>query len=381
MEDREKVSLTRLLIKEGNAKRVMELIGSDKSWLNKQTPFGTWLHVAARAGKIEIMKVLIDSGINIEAKGGILECSALSCAASDGQIDAVKLLLSHGATIDTTEPNLNPLFGAIYNGHIEVVKILLEYGVDVDVKYTGENMKGVNALAFAKQYDRHDIVNLLKRYTSKDIPSGASAPSNDPIYRHISSCLGEPLLFGVHEIVGDLSIYVVPESATQPFKTLVTSGISKKKIKNGDYAEVLIYLPKTWPVDANALKDQRYNWPIQWMRQIHQFVKDGNVFVNENTFGSHEKIAPSTNFTSIMLLQSPGKIGRLVDRKRKIDFYEMIPLYEEERLFKSENGTRALLELFVKNQIATVVDVKRNNVAKNYGKRRSKTGAGGGRKT
>lgn len=43
------------LIKSGDIERVKEKIILDKSLLDFVTPFGTWLHVATRTGKLDMM--------------------------------------------------------------------------------------------------------------------------------------------------------------------------------------------------------------------------------------------------------------------------------------------------------------------------------------
>lgn len=56
----------------------------------------------------------------------------------------------------------NPLFGAIHGGHTDVAKLLIESGIDTAANYTGENMTNMDALAFAKEWGRSEIVALLE---------------------------------------------------------------------------------------------------------------------------------------------------------------------------------------------------------------------------
>ncbi|MCZ7647444.1 MAG: ankyrin repeat domain-containing protein [Planctomycetota bacterium] len=151
----------RTAIKQGDLKKIRALLSTDKKRLSLMTPFGTWLHVAASFGKLEIVKYLISCGMNINAYGGTAGGSALHRAASDGHIDVVEYLIACGATLDVSEPERNPLFGAIHNGHTEIAKLLIESGIDTRVKYTGESMKDMDALAFANEWGRKDIAELL----------------------------------------------------------------------------------------------------------------------------------------------------------------------------------------------------------------------------
>lgn len=151
-------------IKVGDLKRVKKLIGTDDDVLFIETTFGSWLHVAASKGKIDIVKWLLDCGLDINAIGGILKASPLKEAASDGHVDVVEYLLSCGAEIDVSDPNRNPLFGAIYGGHADVARVLIDHGIDVTVRYSGDNMQGMDALAFAVERGQTEIIKLIMQW-------------------------------------------------------------------------------------------------------------------------------------------------------------------------------------------------------------------------
>jgi ankyrin repeat protein len=148
-------------IKRGDFANVISLIGNNASCLRMMTPFGTWLHVAASHGKLDIVKWLIDSGADVNAYGGICGGAPLHLAASDGHLDVVQHLLSCGAVLDVSEPERNPLFGAIHNGHVNIAKLLIDSGIDTKVKYSGSSMHEMDALAFAREWGRTEIAELL----------------------------------------------------------------------------------------------------------------------------------------------------------------------------------------------------------------------------
>ncbi len=149
-------------IEDGDVERVMVLLNSDVDKLNLITPFGTWLHIAASEGQLDIVKKLIDLGVDINKRGGTYDGGAINSAASEGYIEIVKYLLSNGAEFDVSEPTRNPLFGAIMSGNINIVKVLIDNGINTKIKYTGENMTNMDAYAFAIERGQKDIAELIK---------------------------------------------------------------------------------------------------------------------------------------------------------------------------------------------------------------------------
>ncbi|MED1093675.1 ankyrin repeat domain-containing protein [Bacillus paramycoides] len=150
-------------IKIGDINEVKQLIGNDKEILNTMTTFGTWLHVAAKKGHLEMVEYLINKGIDIDARGGTFDASALNLAAGAGHLEIVKYLIKTGAELDVSLAKRNPLFGAIYGGHKEVAEYLVEKGIDISIRYTGENIKNMDAYEYAREFGQTEIAEYLKQ--------------------------------------------------------------------------------------------------------------------------------------------------------------------------------------------------------------------------
>ncbi|WP_283750446.1 ankyrin repeat domain-containing protein [Bacillus cereus] len=58
-------------------------------------------------------------------------------------------------------------FGAIYDGHKEVVEFLVEKGIDISIRYTGENIKNMNAYEYAEEFGQTEIATYIKRKMDK----------------------------------------------------------------------------------------------------------------------------------------------------------------------------------------------------------------------
>jgi ankyrin repeat protein len=151
----------RLAIRQGDIDRISSLINTHPEYTNMATPFGTWLHVASRAGDLGVVKLLVDLGVDINKAGGTFEACPLKTAVSSGHYEVVEFLLSSGASVDLSEPFRNPLFSAIYNGRLDIAKLLIHHGADTTVRYTGENMNEMDAYAYAIELEQFEIAEFL----------------------------------------------------------------------------------------------------------------------------------------------------------------------------------------------------------------------------
>jgi ankyrin repeat protein len=141
---------------------VRRLLAERPDALGMMTPFGTWLHIAAGAGALEVVSLLLDLGLNPNTQGGTFQANSLHEAARGGHLGVMSALHKAGAVLDTSEPERNPLFGAIYGGHMEAVKWLVTNGIDLGATYTGKSMKGMDAIMFARERGYPAITNYLQ---------------------------------------------------------------------------------------------------------------------------------------------------------------------------------------------------------------------------
>jgi ankyrin repeat protein len=87
---------------------------------------------ATRNNNIDIIKFLLDSGADINAKTN-RGLTPLSTAAFNNYIDMIKVLVKRGADINTSDTSRgwSPLDNAIYKGNITIVKYLCENGATI----------------------------------------------------------------------------------------------------------------------------------------------------------------------------------------------------------------------------------------------------------
>ena len=91
------------------------------------------LHIVAQEGHVEVVKLLLEKGANIEAINN-QGFTPLWIAAYKGHTEIVKVLIAAGADKETKtedEAKSTPLLIAVQEGHTEIVKVLIAAGVDI----------------------------------------------------------------------------------------------------------------------------------------------------------------------------------------------------------------------------------------------------------
>ena len=100
----------------------------------------TPLEWAARNGRTEVVKLLLDNRADVNARRHTGGVTPLYVAAQDGHTEVVKLLLDHKAEVNTccNDDGATPLYIADQNGHRQVVQLLLDYNADWNASRTDE---------------------------------------------------------------------------------------------------------------------------------------------------------------------------------------------------------------------------------------------------
>lgn len=111
-------------------------------------PYGmTPLHWASRADSLECVKMLLDSGAEVDALNNARRTS-LQLAAERGKVGTIQLLAGAGADLDTQDcKGRTPLHRATYEGHAEAAEALLAVGAD----RTTRNKNGKTAFEIARK--------------------------------------------------------------------------------------------------------------------------------------------------------------------------------------------------------------------------------------
>lgn len=186
-----------------------------------------------------------------------------------------------------------------------------------------------------------------------------------------------------HEIVSDLihlDVLFIPASAKRPYHVLVTSGVSDQPMNVPDglnehnRVELIIALPKEWPLTQESFKSENNYWPIRWLKQIGRLPHEYDTWIGwGHTIPNGDPAEPiaNTKFTGFMLTPAYSLPPDFFQLKTKngntIRFYALIPLFQEEMDFKLNNGADSLEEKFEKQNVDFIVNPNRSNVVKKKG--------------
>jgi hypothetical protein len=204
------------------------------------------------------------------------------------------------------------------------------------------------------------------------------------IGEHVVKHIG-PVTNVFHEIQADLvqiDILVVGPHDDRPYTTLVTCGMSDRPMRvpleDPDdlalipelrYAELLLALPADWPLTPEAFQDEANYWPIRWLKKLARlphrmdaWLGLGHTIPNGDPPGP---LGPNTSFSGWLvdeLVLFTPEVQKLRIADKTINFYSIVPLYEEEMTLKLRKGSGALAHMMDQAKVSELIDVSRRNV-------------------
>lgn len=122
------------------------------------------LTLAARGGHIQTVKLLVESGVELNIASEGCEFTPLLAAALHGHDAVLRFLLDRGCDVNFRTPTsgLTPLMLAALNGHMTTAQILIEKGGDPNVVNVGDK----TALGIATIRGKREVRGYLDRKTT-----------------------------------------------------------------------------------------------------------------------------------------------------------------------------------------------------------------------
>lgn len=154
------------------------------------------------------------------------------------------------------------------------------------------------------------------------------------VQSHLDAHLGPcPQVF--HELVSPgahIDLYPYPATATREFHVVATTGMAEQPLQlpegtAGDtHVELLLLLPREWPLDTKSWQDERRYWPLRWLKRVARFPYETGRWLGEGHVLLHgEPPAPiheSTAYDSVLLAR-PTRLPPALHRVRLDDGREV----------------------------------------------------------
>lgn len=230
--------------------------------------------------------------------------------------------------------------------------------------------------------DRPDPLNPKKKlHTYEEVRPDRTTPAGgatnieaiqDHLVKHIG---GEFKIF--HEIKSEavhLDVIIMQPTESEPYWTLMTSGMSDRPMKDGSLAEMMLRLPADWKVpmrDGEEVwkgKDgERWYWPVRVLKQMARFPHVyKTAFAVGHTIDNGQPADPWSHGTAFnaAFFANGRTLPEAFDEidlgdGRKIQVLALYPLYAEESAFARANGSEALWAKFADAEISEVVQADR----------------------
>ena len=190
-------------------------------------------------------------------------------------------------------------------------------------------------------------------------PEVYSEDEMSAIEHHIKNTFGEfENVF--HELVSPdihVDICLVPPSEERGYYTLVTMGMGAHRMnvpeELAEYklerAELVIALPPDWKLDGESMKEERWYWPIGLLKVLARLPIASDSWLGfGHTMDKESPFAEDTELCAAILtgpqgVEEGGEVCTLPSGE-EVNFYQVIPLYQDEMEYKMEHDADALLE-------------------------------------
>ena len=202
----------------------------------------------------------------------------------------------------------------------------------------------------------------------------------EEISDHIERYIGKVSIV-FHELISDtvhIDVHHVKPTKERPFHTLITSGMSDLQmcvptgVNSTRYMELMVTLPENWKINEESFKDEKWYWPVRQLKFLARFphkfetwLARGHTIPNGDpaeAFSDNSKLSGSIILPSVSV---PEEFGSLeINKDKIIEFYSIVPLYDEEMNLKLNKGSDLLLDRFDKYGISDLIIIDRKNVAK-----------------
>ena len=154
-----------------------------------------------------------------------------------------------------------------------------------------------------------------------------------------------------------VDICLIPPGEDRDYYTLVTMGMGAHRMNvpqelaehRLERAELAIALPPDWKLEQEALSDENWYWPVRLLKILARLpISTDSWLAWGHTVDNQEPFADGTQLSASILI-SPQRVEEegfvcTLPGGEEVNFYQVIPLYDDELQYKLSHNADALLE-------------------------------------
>lgn len=198
----------------------------------------------------------------------------------------------------------------------------------------------------------------------------------DVVEKYIEKAFGEfdNILHEVTSTDIHIDICIIPPSKNQDYYKLVTMGMGAHKMNTlnqfTEYelerAELSIALPSYWKIDEESMKDNHWYWPIGLLKMLARLPITNDTWLGfgHSISNNESHFSKDTELCAAILIDSNNIANNydicILPNGEKVNFYQIIPLYENELEYKLKYGVYSLLEKM--DNISFIINPTRQNI-------------------
>ena len=281
---------------------------------------------------IELLKMMIDAGVDPHQLSAKHYQSPLDCAISLGRPDYLRFLLELGIDPNNDIKNRRLGFAAVgqsipVDKQLALLKLLVEYHLDLNHLYEWFGNRNILRTVLdhatepeVKKYLRSVGAKTAAELTGKVALEAAESSGNEQlaeVHRHLEKLFGPAEERSFTEMLdpdSPISVHVIKPTSDDGFITLFTLGLSSKpmavppELAEHALAELYLQLPANWEFNN---PDPRWSWPIQLLVDLANYPHANDGFfavpVTAISNGSPpEPLGPGVKFTATALVADEG---------------------------------------------------------------------------
>lgn len=233
--------------------------------------------------------------------------------------------------------------------------------------------KSAEALGVLLLFESREIMdNYIRTFRSGNVYSPEEAQAFD---RYVEKTFGKirQVFHEKNSPEMHIDVYIIEPSEAYPAVRLLTCGMGgramtmEEEVRNAcpDRLELMIDLPTDWPLDREAMADEHYYWPIRLLKVLARFPWGNDTWLGfGHTVPWPEPFADNTKLTGALLsipaVRTVEESEVEVSPGKKVQIFQVIPVYQEEMDYKVKNSAEKLHELWG-DDFSYVLDPQRKN--------------------